>query len=535
MTDASMRHEMSQRRCTFPSMRPLSKSKLLAYRQCTKRLWLEVHSPGLREDSSSTLASFANGHQVGELARGLYDPQGVGETLDPQALGIGGLLARTRELVLERRTIFEAGFENGDPVAGALALADVLQPHEDGVTWRMVEVKSSTGLKNYYLDDAAIQYHVATASGVALASVHVAHIDSSWTYPGDNDYSGLLVEKDVTSQARERQPEVARWLREAHWLVSQGQPPAQPRGRHCSQPFACGFQAHCRQEEDAQSGHEQHPIDWLPGRKSRALEAHVATNAVRGMQHLPDELLGSAQLRVKRHTLAGTTYFDAKGATGALAGHSLPALFLDFETIAFVVPIWRGTRPYEQVPFQFSLHRLAPDGTHAHTGFLDLSGQDPSEWIARALIACGGTAEPVFAYNKSFESGRLRALAGRFPALASGLLGIDARLVDLLPVASKFYYHPAQHGSWSIKAVLPTIAPDLDYANLDGVQDGGGAQGAYIEAIDPQTSGERKAELRQQLWRYCRLDTYGMVRLWSHFSQRSCLPDMSTSIDVAAV
>ena len=86
MTDASMRHEMSQRRCTFPSMRPLSKSKLLAYRQCTKRLWLEVHSPGLREDSSSTLASFANGHQVGELARGLYDPQGVGETLDPQAL-----------------------------------------------------------------------------------------------------------------------------------------------------------------------------------------------------------------------------------------------------------------------------------------------------------------------------------------------------------------------------------------------------------------------------------------------------------------
>jgi CRISPR/Cas system-associated exonuclease Cas4 (RecB family) len=513
-------------------MRSLSKSKLIAFRQCPKRLWLEVHRPELREDSAATQVSFANGHRVGELARAIYDPEGSGEMLDLQVLGLKGLLARTRSLVAERRAIFEAGFENGDPRRGALALADVLKPDGDGVSWHMVEVKSSTSVKDYYLDDAAIQYHVATASGVKLSSVHIAHVDSSWTYAGDSDYRGLLVEEDVTSEAQERQPQVVQWLSEAHEVVSRPEPPDRPRGRHCAQPFACGFEVHCRQAEDAAFGREEYPIEWLPGRRSQAFQDYVATNSVRGMRRLPDGVLNTTQLRVKRHTVESTTYFDAEGAAGALATHSLPALFLDFETIAFVVPIWAGTRPYEQIPFQFSLHRLCTDGVHSHAGFLDLSGADPSERIAQALVASCGATEPIFAYNKSFESGRLQSLAARFPSLASRLRAIDERLVDLLPVANRFYYHPAQQGSWSIKSVLPTIAPELDYADLEGVQDGGAAQSAYLEAINPATIDERRSALREQLWRYCRLDTYGMVRLWAHFSGRPCAPDTATSVEV---
>ena len=112
-------------------------------------------------------------------------------------------------------------------------------------------------------------------------------------------------------------------------------------------------------------------------------------------------------------------------------------------------------------------------------------------------------------------------LADRFPRLAGPLLAINERLVDLLPVARRHYYHPAQHGSWGIKSVLPTIATDLSYDKLVGVQDGGMAMTAYLEAVHPQTASARKDEIRRQLLDYCSLDTYALVRLWQYFTGRN--------------
>jgi hypothetical protein len=514
----------------------LSKSKLIGYRQCPKRLWLEVHSPELRSDSSATVASFAAGHQVGEIARTLYDPKGMGTTLDIATLGVPALLKATKALLLKRKPIFEAGFGNGDSVRGALALADVLKPERDGVSWRLIEVKSSTSVKEYYLDDVAIQYYVATKSGVALKRIHLAHIDSTWTYPGDGDYNGLLIEEDVTEPAKARQNEVKRWLREAHAIVAQPDPPQHALGRHCQEPFACGFEDHCRAQDEAANGIVPHPIEWLPGRKSKAFDEHVAARKARSMNDVPDDVLSRVQQRVKTHTISAMTYFDAVGAAEEVRTHRLPALFLDFETASFAVPIWAGTRPYEQIPFQFSLHRLGRRGAIAHSGFLDLTGSDPSERIAKALVAACGTHEPIFAYNKGFEGARLKSLANRFRKLSKALLAIESRLVDLHPIAAGFYYHPDQHGSWSIKKVLPAIAPELNYEALDEVQDGGGAQSAYQEAIRPETSPERQRAIRDQLWRYCRLDTFAMIRLWSHFAGRAGFVnarDDACSVEVA--
>ena len=124
----------------------------------------------------------------------------------------------------------------------------------------------------------------------------------------------------------------------------------------------------------------------------------------------------------------------------------------------------------------------------------------------------------MFVYNSAFEQTRIRELAERHPRLAPALHAINDRIVDLLPVARQHYYHPSQQGSWSIKAVLPALCPDLRYDNLDGVQDGGAAQQAYLEAIAPATSAARKAELERQLLAYCRLDTWAMVRLWAAFT-----------------
>ena len=498
-------------------MRTLSKSKLLAFRQCPKRLWLEIHRKELRDDSAATQASFEVGYQVGDIARQLYDPKGKGELLDPYAEGFAAAFARTTELLRSSQPIFEASFSAG----GALALADVMLPFRQGgkLMWRMVEVKSSTSVKDYHRDDTAIQAFVARSAGVPLASVVLAHIDSAWVYPGGDDYQGLLVENDLTAESFAREAEVKSWITDAQKIAGKQKEPAIRTGGQCSEPYECGFRGYCQNQEPQ----AEYPISWLPRIQSKALKALIDDEGVTDLRHIPDDLLNERQCRVKAHTLLGKAYFDAPNAAADLAAHKLPAYFIDFETIQFAVPVWKGTRPYQQIPFQFSAHRLSRTGKTEHTSFLDLSGKDPSKAFAEALIAACGERGPVFVYNAGFETARIKELGERFPRLKKSLLAINERVVDLLRIAEQRYYHPSQQGSWSIKKVLPAVAPDLRYDALDGVQDGGMAMDAFREAISATTTDTRKAQIGKQLLEYCRLDTYAMVRLWKFFSGRNDL------------
>lgn len=497
-------------------MRNFSKSKLLALRQCEKRLWLEVHHPELREDSDQAEYRFQIGHQVGDLARALFDSEGNGVLIDVGAEGYEAAFARSAELIQQRQPIFEAGFYGG----GALAFADIMLPTDaTPVSWQMIEVKSSTSVKDYHRDDVAVQAYAAKAAGVPLASIAVAHIDSSWTYPGNQDYRGLLKVNDLTDQALSREGEVRSWIDRAGEVVEQVEEPDVDVGPHCDSPFACGFYAYCSRNEPT----PEFPVFWLP-RISGARLRELAEAGVDDLRNVPDHLLNAQQLRVKKHTLSGTVYFDSVGAAADLAAFPLPSQFLDFETIQFPVPIWAGTRPYQQIPFQFSLHTLRDTGELDHDAFLALDGHDPSRNFAEALAAfSGGRSWPIFVYNASFESSRIKELADRFPDLRIALLEINERLVDLLPIARARYYHPIQHGSWSIKAVLPAVVPELNYADLEGVQDGGMAMDAFLEAIQSGVSPERKQKLEDQLLAYCKLDTYAMVRLWQVFSGRTDL------------
>lgn len=494
-------------------MRNFSKSKLLALRQCPKRLWLEIHRPDLREDSAATEASFQIGHQVGDIARRIYDPKHLGVLIDVQTEGFGRAFERTAELLGTTQPIFEAGFAAG----GALAFADVMLPEfiDGKQVWRMVEVKSSTSVKDYHRDDLAVQTFIAQSAGVPLQSIALAHIDSSWTYPGNDDYSGLLFEVDLTTEAFARTDEVKAWITQAQLTAASPSEPAIGTGSHCDKPYPCGFYDYCSRDEPK----AQYPIHWLPYFGAKAQE--LAAQGMIELADVPDNLLNPRQLRVKTHTLANTVFFDADGAAADLAMHGLPAYFLDFETIQFAVPIWAGTRPYQQNSFQFSLHTLSESGQLDHHAFLDLSGADPSEPFAHALITGCGTHGPVYVYNAAFEASRISELATRYPGLSDALLAINARMVDLLPIARERYYHPSQQGSWSIKKVLPAVVPELRYDALDGVQDGSMAMDAYLEAIHPSTLPERKNQIEQQLLAYCRLDTYAMVRLWQVFAGRT--------------
>jgi hypothetical protein len=487
----------------------LSKSKIVAWRQCPRRLWLEVHRPELRRDSAAAQAGFRTGHEVGEAARRRYDPQGVGQVLDPRAEGWDAAFERTRALLADAAgPVFEASLRAG----GALALADVMLPVAGG--WRMVEVKSSTSVKDYHRDDVALQAFVARGAGVPLASVAVAVVDSGWVYPGGEDFDGLFVEHELGDEVARRAPEVAGWIECAARDAALPQAPVRATGAHCREPFECGFLAHCAAGEPRVG----HPLAWLPGARRKALRDHVARAGVRDMADVPDDLLDVLQRRVKHATLAGQPWFDADGARADLAPHRPPALFLDFETAGFAVPRWAGTRPYQSLPFQFSVHRMGRDGSLEAGGFLDTSGAEPSAGFAEALLeACAGSG-PIFVYNRAFEARVISALEARFAPLAPHLAAIRERLVDLHPIAQARWYHPAQQGSWSIKALLPTLAPDLDHGALDGVQDGRAAQDAYAEAIDPATPAARREALERQLREYCTLDTLALVRVWEVLS-----------------
>lgn len=496
-------------------MQNLSKSKLLAFRQCPKRLWLEVYLPNVREDTSVAEAGFQMGREVGEIARQLYDPDGLGKLVYADVGGLGPALARSTALLDSSTPIFKAGFA----AEGALAFADIMLPvsKESKRSWRIVQVKSSTSVKDHHRDDIAIQAFVARSAGVPLDSIALAHISSDWLYPGNEQYRGLLTENDLTEEAFERSDEVRNWIAVAQKLLQDRSEPKVRLGAHCRYPYTCGFLAYCRSREPQ----AEFPIEWLPRWQSKSSNDLNGTEPIRDLRDVPDEFLSEIQRRVKTHTLSGEAFFDKIGAAAELGQYRLPASFLDFETIQFVIPIWKNTRPYQQIPFQFSHHRLSQTGALDHSEFLDLSGDDPSKLFAEALITACNHVGPVFVYNAGFEVARIRELGERYPSLNHPLTAISERIVDLLPIARRYYYHPSQQGSWSIKSLLPAVAADLSYDELDGVRDGSMAATAYIEAIHPKTSLERRHQIRRQLLDYCSLDTYALVRLWQHFVGQS--------------
>jgi hypothetical protein len=493
-----------------PPMPNLSKSKLIAYRQCAKRLWLEIHRPELRDDTGSEQA-FAIGNEVGELARRLFDPAATGVLIDIDDLGWDTAFSRTAELLAAGNgPIFEAALQ----AEGALALADIMMPGVLGgqSAWRMIEVKSSTSLKDYHRDDVAIQACIAAKAGVRLEAVLIAHINNAFVYPGDGDYQGIFTLVDLTAECALRAGEVAEWIGAAQAVATLQDEPVIDTGRHCEAPFTCGFRAYCNRNIAV----PEHPPNILPYLREPRL-AHWKSQGITELHQTPDDELSWKQQRVKTATLDGTVFFDAQGAAGALAGHGLPARFLDFETVQFAIPVWKGTRPYEQTPFQFSLHTVDPAGDLRHREFLDPSGADPRPQLVSALVDCCGADGPIFAYNAAFEKRVIATLAVQFPRFQQELDAIHARIVDLMPIARDYYYHPSQQGSWSLKAVFPAICPGSGHDQLDGVHDGTEAGLAYREAIHPATDPERRHTLGKQLLDYCRLDTLATVEIWRFF------------------
>jgi len=480
----------------------LTKSKLMAWRQCPKRLWLEVNGAELAEVRTERLA---RGQSVGAVAREVFGgPASV--LIDRSAMSLVDARRVTADLIAKRHTVFEGAFGDDE----LTVFADIVRPDEGG--WELIEVKDAGSVKPHHLDDAAIQTAAAMRTDTPPSRISVAHLDTGWIYLGDGDYGGLFLTTDVTEEANTLALEVGAWIQAALTTLEGAEAPRRDTGRHCQTPYPCPFLAACSATEPQ----AMHPIDWLPGALRKDAKA-LFEAGVREMEDIPDDALNALQLRVKTHTVSGPSYFDQAGAEADLARCAHPLHFLDFETANPAVPIWGGTRPYAQLPFQFSLHVLSADNALEHSEFLGADGADPSRPFAEALIRSVGPDGAVIVYNAGFEVTRLRELSQRFPDLAPQLGAIAERVFDLQPVAKRRYYHPDQNGSWSIKKVLPCLAPELRYDQLEGVQDGVMAIDAYMQMIETDCDPDLWAKLDLQLRRYCRLDTLAMTAIWARF------------------
>lgn len=487
--------------------RHLSKSRILNHLQCPKRLYLQTFCPELAEESTETQMAFQAGNEVGEVARELF-PGGILIGHDAE---LAEALRATRAALARHpdRPLFEATFEHD----GVLVRADLLVP--DGSSFRLVEVKSSTEVKKHYLADCAVQAWVVRKAGVPLARVELAHVDNTFVYPGDRRYDGLLKFVDLTDTIEARLGDVSHWIDACRTTLSGPEPDITP-GAQCGDPYPCPFVTHCQPPQPV----EGFPVTTLY-RKGKIV-TELLNEGIEDLRDIPPgRLRNDTHERQRRAVVAGKAEVDPE-AGKILRSLGYPRFFVDYETVKFAVPVWTGTRPYQKLPFQWSCHIESADGKLHHKEFLGTGPEAPMRAFAENLVRALGDVDrgPVFVFCQSFEEGRTRELAQMFPDLADDLLAICDRMVDLLPIAQKHYYHPDMHGSWSIKAILPTIAPNLDYARLEHVQDGGMAEQAYLEIINPATLAQRRDDLIGGLREYCKQDTLAMVHL-VHFFEAS--------------
>jgi len=496
----------------------LTKGKIMALRQCPRRLWLEHHHPELAvSDEVDKQLRLRYGRMTGERARSALGSNVVwpngDDDIQVRALNTWQLLQQH-----PNHAGVETPFLRDDLYCRADALV------RSNGHYKLQETKASTfplkkdkvtadKPKAHYVDDAAVQLWAAQASGLPIPEVEFNLVNNQFVYHGDNNYAGLFRALDVTQEARVLLGEVPKWIEQAEHVLSNGRP-ACTTGTQCDEPYPCPFAAHCKSLEPPLA---QHPLTLLPDSAGKKLAKKLADEGYVSLLDVPAyRLTGAASelyLRIQSAHADGSAILKPEAAQ-LLSGHAYPRYFLDFEGINFPVPRWAGMRPYQQVAFQWSCHIERKPGVFEHRDFLDTSGDDPSLPCIENLLQTIADDGPIYVYHATYEKGQLQQLAERYPQHAESIALLIDRVIDLLPIVKNHYYHPAMKGSFGLKQVLPCIAPDLNYADLEDVQQGVGAQNAYLDIVLEQSmSDDEKAKRRKNLFAYCRQDTWAMVEV----------------------
>lgn len=481
----------------------LSKSLYIRGLQCEKSLWLKKKKPEvLQAPDDGAQAVFDTGTSVGKLACELFSG---GDRIEYTG-NFDAQMAKTKELI-ERGTkvIHEATF----CFDGILVMVDILRICEDGLI--INEVKSSTSVKDIYIDDASIQCYVLSSLGYKASVVNIIHIDSTYVRGKELELEKLFCVQDVTEQVKQKQRDIPQILNKFEEILSKNTEPDIDIGTHCSNPYLCDAIKYCWHKQRAIPEYSIFDISHLRSEK----KFELYKNGVVKFSDIKDlnNFNASQQIQI-RSKLSQEQIIDKEAIKEFLDTLGYPLYYLDFETFQQAVPEFIGLRPYEQIPFQSSIHKEDGKGKLEHFEFLAEVGADPRYELALNLIKFIPQDACVLAYNMSFEKGVIRRLAEIYPQISNELMAIHDNIKDLMaPFASKSYYHPKMQGSYSIKYVLPALVPEFEsaYKDLNLIHHGGEAMQAYA-AMACMNETQRDA-YKKALLEYCKLDTLAMVKV----------------------
>ena len=483
-------------------MHTLSKSQYIRGLQCSKSLWLYRNRKDLAPETTAEKQGVFNiGNLIGQLAMDRF-PDGVEVT--NEYWDIKGAIEATNSFIATgQNVIFEATAIH--PITGGYSKIDILKRVNGTDQWDLIEVKSSAKVKSYHEDDLAFQYYVFNGSGYKIRKCFMMLVDNSYVRKGDIEPANILRLEDISKSVLSKQGEVKKVTNDLCDVLEKSGEVDVQIGAKCSQPFECEYKSFCWDHIPNYSIY-----NIFQKKKAEIIERQYGA----ALEGLPVELYPGG---LKGIDLA--SYFDGKARVDSakistfLAGIQYPIYFFDYETIGPTIPIFDGTRPFQKIPFQFSLHvQKAPGQKPVHYEYLHKEQSDPRLALAAKLIELCGSEGTILVYNQSFEIARNNELAKEFPMYRDALQSINSRIVDLItPFKKRWLYHPSQNGSASLKDVLPTFT-DLNYNDLE-ISDGGDAMRQYAAFMEGKLDKSLWNNLWEDLSKYCEQDTHALYAL----------------------
>uniref|UniRef100_A0A7V2ZHC8 DUF2779 domain-containing protein n=1 Tax=Ignavibacterium album TaxID=591197 RepID=A0A7V2ZHC8_9BACT len=479
----------------------LSKSSFIRGIQCEKHLYLyKYHYEEMDELSEMQKAIFKRGTEVGILAQKLF-PNGI--NLSPEShTDYNKAIAETEiQIKSGREILYEAAFQFDE----VLSVADILVNKKSGL--KVYEVKSSTSVTDVYLLDAALQYWVIKNSGYKVNDFSIVYINNQYVRKGELDLNQLFVIESVLEEIIPLQKFVGENIERLKKVLSQSEIPKIDIGEHCYNPYVCGFYNYCRKHIPENSIFDLSGVQ-LAAKYDMYRKGIVSLNEVTDEIRLPRN--AKIQIEVFKN---GKNLIDKEAIKEFLQGINYPLYFMDFETFQPAIPMFDNSRPYMQIPFQYSLHyKENKNSPLQHYEFLAEAKGDPRIPFIEKLLKDSSHKGDILVYNKSFEITRLKEISEVFPEYKLQIEKLIGRIKDLIvPFQKKYYYTNEMKGSYSIKYVLPALVPELNYDAL-AISEGGLASLTF-ESLYEEKDDNVINEKRQQLLEYCKMDTFAMVKI----------------------
>lgn len=447
----------------------------------TKKRFLPI-PPGV-------LRRFEQGNIVGQLANKLF-PEGIDIKTEDYLRN----LQKTKELLPKRKILFEAALQ----VENVYGRADLLVPTGKD-EWDIIEVKSTSKVeKPDHHWDVSFQRYVYEKAGLKIRKCFLMHLNKEYVRKGEVDVNKLFIKEDITDDIDKIMKEVPENIDFLWGIVNSPVFPNTAEKNYCTIPKECQVKERCWGFLP-----EHHVFHLYNGRKNRQL----FDEGFHDLKDVPEDRLSNEQQAIQLNCAkTGKIYVDKKQIKGFLESLDDVECHLDFETCSFAVPEFDNTRPHQRLPFQFSLH-VVPG---KHFGYLHDGKDDPRPAFLKNLREMLPAEGSVVVYSQGFESSVLRELASDFPLYKDWVDSVLERIVDLRVPFSKFwYYNPVQHGSASIKKVLPAMT-GKGYEEME-IADGECASIAYLDMNFGKMTAPARKKIRENLLKYCCLDTEAMV------------------------